>query len=203
MSEVKLEAKTKEEAIKKAQEALNASEKEFIYNITEEKGKLFRNTTIKITAITLTDVAKELENFLEKVTKNLGFSATVETKVINRKIDVQMDSDNNQLLIGKNGQTLKALEILSKQYMANLYNYHFSISIDVENYKEKRIKSLEHLAKKTAKEVVTSQIEAKLENMNSYERRIIHNALTNFKGVHTISEGEEPDRHVIIKPIAK
>ena len=56
------------------------------------------------------------------------------------------------------------------------------------------------MAKKIAREVRSTKVEATLENMNSFERRIVHNVLTDFKGVTTISEGEEPNRHVIIKP---
>lgn len=203
MKEVVLQAKTKEEAIKKALEALNANTQEIIYNFTEEKGKLFKSSTFKIKATTFYEISKIVNNFLEELILNLGINVTLNTEVIDRKINIRMDSDNNPILIGKNGQTLKALEILTKQYILNQYNYHLNISLDAENYKEKRIKMLENLAKKTAKEVVTTQIEVKMENMNSFERRIIHNALVNFKGVTTISEGEDPNRHVIIKPIEK
>ena len=88
--------------------------------------------------------------------------------------------------------------MIFKLWIANI-----NINIDIENYKEKKVKRLENMAKKIDKEVVTTQIEVKLENMNSYERMIVHNALTTFKGVTTISEGEEPNRHVIIKPVVK
>ena len=203
MQGVVLEAKSKEEAIIKALEALNASEKEIIYNITEEKGKIFKSATFKISAITLTEVIKDLNNFLENIITNMGLNVRIDSKISERKFEVQMSSDNNQILIGKNGQTLKSLEILAKQYILNKYNYHISISLDVENYKEKRIKNIEYLAKKTAKEVVLTQIEVSLENMNSFERRVVHNALSNYKGVTTISEGEDPNRHVIIKPVEK
>ena len=70
---------------------------------------------------------------------------------------------------------------------------------ELENYKEKRIEHLERLAIRLAKEVRATKVDAVLDNMNSYERRIIHNKLSNFKGVSTVSEGEEPNRHVIIK----
>ena len=203
MQEVVLEAKTKEEAIKKALEALNASEKEIVYTITEEKGKLFKAATYKISATTLTEVLKNVNEYLEKVITNLGLHIEMNSKIVDRKFEIQMSSDNNQILIGKNGQTLKALEILAKQYILNNYNYHINVSLDVENYKEKRIKNLEYLAKKTAKEVVATQIEVSLENMNSFERRVVHNVLSDFKGVTTISEGEDPNRHVIIKPVEK
>jgi spoIIIJ-associated protein len=201
MNEVVLEAKTREEALRKAQEKLNASESEIIYNITEEKGKLFKGTTYKITATTLNYVSNYIEKYLEEIIKNLGLSINFESQIRDRRITIRMISDNNPILIGKNGQTLKALEQLAKQYLLNNYGFHISISLDVEDYKERKIKSIEYLAKKTAKEVASSKIEASLENMNSFERRVVHNALTNFKGVTTESVGEEPNRHVVIKPI--
>ncbi len=203
MKEVELSAKSKEEALKKVEEALNASVDEIIYHITEEKGKLFKSPTYTIKAITYDEVNKIILAYLEEVIKNLGLHPTIESKIVEKKFEIQMTSDNNPLLIGKNGQTLKALEVLARQYIFNKYKYYININIDIENYKEKRIKNLEYLAKKTAKEVVITQIEVKLENMNSFERRIVHNSLTDFKGVTTLSEGEEPNRHVIIKPVAK
>ena len=72
------------------------------------------------------------------------------------------------------------------------------ILLDVENYKEKKLSNLERNAKRIAKEVLRTKIEVKLDDMNSYERRIIHNALSNFKNISTTSEGEEPNRHIVI-----
>ena len=79
-------------------------------------------------------------------------------------------------------------------------NTYYRFIIDVNDYKSNRRKRLEKTAKYTAKEVAKTKIEAHLEPMNSYERRIIHNILTNSKDVITESEGEEPNRHVVIKP---
>ena len=77
-------------------------------------------------------------------------------------------------------------------------NYKFII--DINSYKEKREKQLEQLAKRVAREVANTKIEVKMDSMNSYERRIIHNVLTNNKRVYTESEGEEPNRYVVVKP---
>ena len=77
-------------------------------------------------------------------------------------------------------------------------NYKFII--DINSYKEKREKQLEQLAKRVASEVANTKIEVKMDSMNSYERRIIHNVLTNNKRVYTESEGEEPNRYVVVKP---
>ena len=72
--------------------------------------------------------------------------------------------------------------------------------MDVENYKDKKVARLEKIAKQTAKEVLKTKIDVHLENMNSYERRIIHNVLSENKHVYTESVGEEPNRHIVIKP---
>ncbi len=201
MNEVVLEAKTKEEAIKLATEKLNASESEIVYHIDEEvSGRLFKSSTYKIKAITLIDLVEEIKEYLKEIITNLGLDVQFESSIRERKISITMYADNNAILIGKNGQTLKALETLAKQKAQNAYNVHINLSLDVENYKEKRIKNLEYMAKKIAREVRSTKVEATLENMNSFERRIVHNVLTDFKGVTTISEGEEPNRHVIIKP---
>ena len=110
-----------------------------------------------------------------------------------------MYSDNNSILIGKDGKTLSALLTIVKQMLNTNYNINPKIILDVENYKENQEKRIERLAKKLAREVVKTKMEIKMDNMNSYERRIVHNILSNDKKVCTISEGEEPNRHVVIK----
>ena len=201
MLEVVLEAKSKEEAIRLATEQLNASESEIVYHIEEETtGRLFKSSTYKIKATTLINLVENIKEYLKEVIIPLGLDVQFESSIRERKINIAMYADNNAILIGKNGQTLKALETLAKQKVQNDYNFHISLSLDVENYKEKRVKNLEYMAKKIAREVRSTKVEATLENMNSFERRIVHNVLTDFKGVTTISEGEEPNRHVIIKP---
>ncbi len=201
MNEVVLEAKTKEEAIRKATESLNAQESEIIYHIEEETtGRLFKSSTYTIKAITLTNLVEQMKTYLKEIILPLGLEIQFESSIRDRNIYISMYADNNAILIGKNGQTLKALETLVKQKVQNNYGVHLKVYLDVENYKEKRIKNLEFMAKKIAREVRSTKVEATLENMNSFERRIVHNVLTDFKGVTTISEGEEPNRHVIIKP---
>lgn len=201
MFEVELEAKSKEESIKLACEKLNASESEIVYHVEEETtGKLFKSSIYKIKATTFTNLVEKVKEYLKEVIVNLGLDVQFESSIRERKINISMYADNNAILIGKDGKTLKALETLAKQKVQNDYGVHVSVSLDVENYKEKKIKNLEYMAKKIAREVRSTKVEATLENMNSFERRVVHNILTDFKGVTTISEGEEPNRHVIIKP---
>lgn len=201
MKEVILEAKTKDEAIRLACEKLNASEEEILYSIQEETtGRLFKSSNFIIKATTLIHLKDVVKEYLKKIIVNLGLEVQFESTLRDRKINIKMYADNNAILIGKDGKTLKALETLAKQKIKNDYNYSIGLYLDVEDYKEKRIKNLEYLAKKVAREVRSTKVEATLENMNSFERRIVHNILTDFKGVTTTSEGEEPNRHVIIKP---
>ena len=75
---------------------------------------------------------------------------------------------------------------------------HLSIIIDVGNYKEKRVKSIEILAKRLAREAHKTKTEVTMDSMNSYERRIVHNAVNEISGVVTKSEGEEPNRYIVI-----
>lgn len=179
----------------------NISKDDFYYKYTEKKNGLFnKNSIIELKAILKTDLVIYIKEYLEELITNMGLTANFETKLRENVIYVKIYSNNNPVLIGKSGNTLKALEHLVKQKVSTEFNVHPLINLDVENYREKQEKRLERLAKTLAKEVVKTNIEVHLENMNAYDRRIIHNALTNFKGVVTSSTGEEPERHVVIKP---
>ena len=172
-----------------------------IYTKEEIKGKLFKAGKFKVKAISYQNLLKQIEDYLQSVINNLGLKVNFESNIRDEIINITMYSDNNSILIGKDGQTLKALEIISKSYIKKEWGITPKIILDVENYKEKREKNLEKLALKVAKEVRATKVDAELDNMNSYERRIIHNKLSNFKGVTTQSVGEEPNRHIIIKAV--
>lgn len=193
--------KTKEEAISKATIDLQETENNLIINELEEvKGGLFKSKKIEIEVLEKREVVKYIKDYLVKLLKNLGFNANIELKNKETVPTYTIYSDNDALLIGKNGKNLKALSIIVSQHIMKETNTNFKFNIDINSYKEKREKSLESLAKKVAREVAATKIAVKLDSMNSYERRIIHNTLTDNKKVYTESEGEEPNRYVVIKP---
>ena len=194
------EAKTKDEALKKALDELKVEESEIFYTYEETKGKLFKAGSCKLTAYTKEDVMEIMKDFIKELCANLGIEVSFETNIREKQFNIKMFSDNNAILIGKGGRTMKAIETITKQKVQNEIGVRVKLFLDVENYNDKRIKQLERLAIYTAKEVRSSNVEVALDNMNSYERRIIHNKLTNFKGVTTESTGEEPNRHIVIKP---
>ena len=193
------EGKTKEEAKEKALEALNVSETEMFCKEEEIKGKLFKATTYKCSAIKISDIADFLKEKITELLNNMGIESQFETNVRDEQINIKMYSDKNSILIGKNGQTLMAIQTVLRQMVHNEIGMYPYILLDVENYKEKKISNLERTAKRIAKEVQKTKIDVSLDNMNSYERRIIHNALTKFKNISTTSEGEEPNRHIVIR----
>ena len=198
--EVKVfEGKNLEELITESLASLELKEEEVIINKEEIKSGLLKKTNYKISIYTLTDIQNYVKEYLAKITKLMGLDVTFESKIREQQIIIKMYSDNNSILIGKDGRTLSVLNLIVKQLLSNNYKIHPHIVLDVENYKEKQELNLERLAKKLAREVVKTKVDVKLDNMNSYERRIIHNTLSNNKKVSTISEGEEPNRHVVIK----
>ena len=173
---------------------------EIVYTSHDKKGKLFHGTLKEVTVYKKTDINDAIKEFLKEIIENMGLEVSFETTTKDERTTIKMYSNNNPIIIGKNGHTLKALENLVKQKIQNDTGIFYKINLDVSNYKEKIQKSIERLAKNTAREVAKTKIPVALDNMTSYERRIVHNVLTDFKGVKTESEGEEPNRHVVIKP---
>jgi spoIIIJ-associated protein len=191
--------KTKEEAISNALIDLNAKQDEVIIIEKETKKTLF-NKKIEVFAITKSELNKEIKDFLYKIVKDMGFDCNIETKTRDTQLIYNIISSTSSVLIGKNGKTIDALQTLASQMVSTKYNTFYKFTVDVNDYKNQRKSRLEKLAKYTAKDVAKSKQPVSLEPMNSYERRIIHNVLTNSKDVITQSEGEEPNRYVVIKP---
>lgn len=193
------EAKTKEEALKKALTELNVTEEEILVSYEETKGKLFKAPVVKVKIVTLKEISEYLKKYLQELLKNMNIEASFEAKIREKQITIKMFSDQNAILIGKNGQTLKALQTILKQVIYKDVNVYPYILLDVENYKEKQIERLQRLAKKIAREVRSTKAEIAMDNMNSYERRIVHNVLSTYDDISTKSEGEEPNRHIVVK----
>ena len=104
------------------------------------------------------------------------------------------------VIIGKRGQTLDSLQYLTNLAVNRKSSVYSRVKIDTEDYRARRMATLENLAKNVAFRVKRSGRAEELEAMNPYERRIIHSALQGIQGVDTHSEGEEPYRHVVISP---
>ena len=178
----------------------NLKKEEVIYTTGETKKSLFKGETVEVIVYKKSDIYNSIKDFLKQIINNLGLEVSFEIKNNDDRTTIKMYSDNNNILIGHNGNTLRALETIVRQKIQIETGVHFVVALDVENYKDKKVSRIERLAKQTAREVAKTKVPVKLENMNAFERRIVHNILTDFKGVTTKSEGEEPNRHVVISP---
>ena len=200
----KYEGKNSEELLNKALNELNASTNEVYTSIKEEtKSGLFKSKKYELTVVLKDDVVEYIKSYLKEITSLMGISVEFETQKRPNYIKVNMMSDNSSILIGKNGRTMTSLQDLLRQSIQSKLGTRVNVILDANDYKEKQEKNIERLAVKLAKDVVKTNIEVKMDRMNSYERRLVHNRLSNFKGVTTESTGEEPNRCVVIKPVEK
>lgn len=193
------EGKNLNELKEKAFSELNASENELYIRETEEVKGLLKTKKYKLEILTKDDVVKYIKNYIIDVAKNMGITVNIEAKKRENYIQINLFSENCSILIGKSGRTMEALQYLIKNSIFNKTGFKINVILDVEDYKEKINKHLEYNVKKIAREVRKTGVDAKLDPMNSYERRIVHNAVNEIKGVSTISEGVEPNRYVVIK----
>jgi spoIIIJ-associated protein len=200
MKKYEYTGKTREEALDTALAELNVKEEDLIISEKEVKGGLFKGKKVVLEVIVAKDITEFVKESLKNITKAMGIDVNIESKIRDDMLTVSLFSENNNILIGKNGRTIDALSTIIKQMVTNETGKPFKFNLDVADYKLKQQKRIESLAKRVAREVKKSKIEAKLDPMNSYERRIIHNILNDNKFVYTESEGEEPNRCVVIKP---
>ena len=167
--------------------------------VIDKKGMLSKTYTIAATVNV--DPADQGYEALKTIFENMQIDAQIEMRRrSDNEIVYTINTDENPLLIGKNGKTLENLQF----YIRNLVNIYAEdrliVLVDIGGYKANRKKQLEILATKTAKTVAKTRVEAKLQPMNAYERRIIHTKLAEWRDVSTISEGEGQQRHLVIKP---
>lgn len=200
MKKYNYQAKTYEDAKNMALTELMEQQENLYIREIESSNKLFSKKSV-IEVIKKDDVLEYIKDLLKQITAYMGLTVNMEVKKRGESVNISIYSSNNAILIGKNARTLDALTTIVKQAVFNEIGTYYNFVLDVSEYKEKQQYFIEKVAKQTAREVAKTKVEAKLEPMNSYERRLVHNALTNFKGVYTESVGVEPQRCVVIKPI--
>ena len=201
MEKYKFQAKSEEGLLDKALNELGLKEEDVITKSYEEKGGLFSGKKYTLEVIKISDVAEVGKEIIKELLSSLGINANIETKLRDGQIKYQLHSQNNSVLIGKNGHILDSIQTYVRQAVLNTLDLYVNITIDVEGYKEKQNYFLEKRVKKIARDVTLSKMDVKLDPMNSYERKVVHSALQGFKYVKTESEGEEPNRCVVIKYI--
>ena len=200
---IKEEAKTKEEELEIILNKTSLKEEDFFLKSEFVEGKLFKSSKYIVSALKKDDVKKYISEFIENLSKLLNIDITSEILFNGESFNVTLVSDNNSILIGKEGKTLNAIQIILRQAIKQAANINLKISVDVGNYKLKKMKNIEREVKQIAKEVQQSKLDATLDPMNSYERRLVHNIINEYPNLETESFGEGKDRHVVIKYVEK
>ncbi len=199
MEKYKFQAKSEEGLLEKALLELDLKEEDVLTKTYEEKGGLFSGKKYTIEVVKLSDIASLGKEILEELLGNIGIKSNIETKIRESQIKYELFSQNNSMLIGKKGHILDSIQTYLRQAIFNAVDIFVNVSVDVERYKEKQNYFLEKKVKKIARDVTLSKGEVRLDPMDAYTRKIVHSALQGFKYITTQSEGEEPNRCVVIK----
>lgn len=227
MTTIISEGKTTNEAIENGLKQLNVSKKDVNIKILEEdKRSFFSILAPKVVKVELTvkeekvrksqkredpeinlsqedfkkaeqNVKTFLDSFIKQVKEELTYTISLKEGIV----EVEIQGKNAGFLIGYRGETLYAFQSLLTTIANNGIDARVFLRLDIENYKAKREKTLENLAKRTAETVMKTGKTITLEPMLAYERKIIHSALQDNKKICTDSTGVEPRRRVVISLI--
>ena len=202
MKEIQVSAKTEERAIEEAVRQLGVdSADDLEIEVIEKAAKGFLGFGSKdavIKAVVKFNPEKTAKEFLREMFVAMGIIVNIETELKEKQLLINLSGSDMGILIGKRGQTLDSIQYLVNLVVNKGNATYLSITLDTENYRQRRKETLESLAYNLAKKVKQTGKKVVLEPMNQYERRIIHSSLQNNKYVTTYSEGEEPYRNVVI-----
>ncbi len=195
--------KTVEEATESGLAALGITKEEAAITVLDEGKKgIFGlgGTKAKVKVEKRATDGERAAKFIDGLFEILKINAFAEVITDGEKVEINVQTANSHQVIGHHGEVLDAVQTIAGA-VANIGNEQYKkVVVDCENYRETRRKTLTALAEKLAKKAVEKGRKYKLEPMNPYERRIIHSALADREDVKTISEGDEPNRYVVIIP---
>lgn len=198
-AKIKKEKKeNKEPKVKeRIKEEKNIKKEEVSEILNESKAK---KSPKKIDEDTIEEIKELATNFITGVCEKMNIEVSIKFfyDEVNNSLNIELSGDDMGTLIGKRGGTLDSLQYLTNLVINRKIKEFIHITIDTEKYRERRKKTLENLAKNVAFKVKRTKKPVSLESMNSYERRVIHSALSNDPVVTTHSEGEDPYRHVVV-----
>ena len=195
----KYEGKNKEEILKKILKELNCNQNDLFLKSEFIEGKLFKSSKYIVSVVTKKEIIEYISEYIQNLSRCMKIN--IESEILESEdiFKVTLVSDQNAILIGKEGRTLNSIQLLLKQSIKNKIGLSLKINVDVANYKVKKLKNIEYEVKKSINEVQSTKITAALDPMNSYERRFVHNLVSEYKNLTTESIGEGRDRRVTIK----
>ena len=203
MNCIEMTGRTIEEAKQNAISELGVTEDKVDVVIIDEGSRgllsIIGKRPAKVKVTIKRDFCDKAKNFLKSIFDNMGVKAEIKIKEVKDKIKIELIGSNMGILIGYRGETLDSLQYLVSLVINKDHDGEYKrVIIDTENYRAKREETLKKLAIRMSHKVQKSKKGIKFEPMNPYERRIIHSALQNDKNIKTYSEGDEPNRYVVI-----
>lgn len=192
------EGKNIEELLINSLTELKVTKDDVYFKETTEEGKLFKSKKYILEIIKKEDVINYIKKYINEFSNKFGVKINSEVRELDGIINVMLVSENNALLIGKDGKNIDAIQILIRQAVCNQTNQNIKVLVDISGYKNKKNKNLEYEIKKICKEVLNTKVEVKLDPMNSYQRRIVHTVVSEFSNLKSESIGESPNRYTVI-----
>ncbi|MBU9710615.1 RNA-binding cell elongation regulator Jag/EloR [Evansella tamaricis] len=204
MRKVTVSGKTVDDAIELGISKLDTTKEYVTINVLEEPQKgLFGILGGKPAIVEVSlkpDPIKEAIVFLRDTIDKMGISASVDKEEREEGLFLNITGVDIGVLIGKRGQTLDSLQYLVNLVANRQSSNYIRIYLDAEGYRDRRKEALEILASRLSNKALKTKREVRLEPMNAHERKIIHTALQNVKGISTYSDGVEPNRRIIVAP---
>ena len=199
------EVKTIEEAYDLAKNDFHFPIDELKFEVlSEKKGFLGIGSKLEVQASLAVDPFTKGKEYLQVILAANNINAVIEKKVRDDVVEYDIEAgDENGYLIGKRSRSLIAMQILVSHYVNRYFidsDKQISVLVDVGEYKKKRVRYLERLAIQFGKQVAKTKQKIKLDYLNAYERKIVHSKLATWDDIKTYSEGEEPNRFLIIEP---
>ena len=143
-------------------------------------------------------VAAQVANYVQTIVDDMDVEGTISSDYNRRTINLQIDTNEPGRIIGYHGKVLKALQLLAQNYLYNRYSRTFYITINVNDYVEHRAEVLQTYAQKLATRVLEEGRSQQTDPMSNSERKIIHRIISRMNGVTSYSEGDEPNRYVVV-----
>ena len=167
--------------------------------VEPEKGSDLENLGLKVEPTYDTEkVVEEVTNYVQAIIDDMDVEGTISSSSNRRSINMQIDTNEPGRIIGYHGKVLKSLQLLAQNYLYNRYSKTFYITINVNDYVEHRAEVLQSYAQKLATRVLEEGRSQMTDPMSSSERKIIHRIISRMEGVTSYSEGDEPNRYVVV-----
>jgi len=197
------EGKTVDEVVQLACQDLGVTPDGLTYEIIEEKKGLFSKKVV-IECYTQDMIREYLESFVRKTLSNMEFEVETVSYMQDGRIYCNVNTNNNSILIGKNGVILRALNFIAKNAVNTEFKKRIELSIDINGYKENRYKKMTSMAKRIGKQVLRSKVEVKLDPLPADERKVIHQVIADMDShLKTESKGEGKNRYITISYVGE